>query len=122
MAHSRSAEKEAFWQMAVDEQQCSGLSIKAFCRQQGLSEPSFYAWRKKLQKRDAPRDDSPSPFLPVRVLPATGSNDRRHMESLRITTPSGFTVSVCDQEAAQPAVNIAIDMEKQWRASESLSC
>ena len=42
------AEQRQFWQMAVETWRSSGLSIRAFCRQEGLSEPSFYAWRRKF--------------------------------------------------------------------------
>jgi len=33
--------------------QRSGLSVRAFCEQQDLSQPSFYAWRRTLAERDA---------------------------------------------------------------------
>ena len=41
-------EQQQFWQMAVETWRCSGLSVRKFCKQEGLSEPSFYAWRRKL--------------------------------------------------------------------------
>lgn len=44
----RSSKKRFYWQKLVDRQASSGLSIRAFCRQEGVSEPSFYQWRKKL--------------------------------------------------------------------------
>src|SRR6056297_1569864 len=53
MATARSAEKEAFWRMVMEEHRNSGWTIKDFCKRQGISEPSFYAWRKRLEKRDA---------------------------------------------------------------------
>ena len=31
--------------------QRSGISVKQFCKEQGLTEYSFYAWRKRLQER-----------------------------------------------------------------------
>lgn len=42
------AEQRQFWQMAVETWRASGLSVRAFCKQEGLSEPSFYSWRRKL--------------------------------------------------------------------------
>lgn len=47
----RNAEKERFWQEVIRRQRGSGQSVRAFCRDQALSEPSFYAWRRKLQRR-----------------------------------------------------------------------
>lgn len=49
----RDPDKEAFWRLAVSEQRCSLMSVRGFCRREGLSEASFYAWRRELQKRDA---------------------------------------------------------------------
>ena len=36
------------WQTIIDDQQTSGLTIIAYCRQQQLSTSSFYAVKKKL--------------------------------------------------------------------------
>jgi hypothetical protein len=38
--------------------------VRAFCREEGISEPNFYAWRRKL---DRARHEGPA-FLPVRVV------------------------------------------------------
>ena len=43
----RSAGKEEFWRLVVDEHRGCGLNIRTFCQQKGISEPSFYAWRKE---------------------------------------------------------------------------
>ena len=51
MAKQTSAEKEARWREIVERQAGSGLSIRGFCADEGISEPSFYAWRKKLRQR-----------------------------------------------------------------------
>lgn len=39
------------WAERIAAQQRSGISVKQFCREQGLTECSFYAWRKRLQDR-----------------------------------------------------------------------
>lgn len=38
----------SFWRMAIETWQSSGLSIRQFCKREGLSEPAFYVWRKRL--------------------------------------------------------------------------
>jgi transposase-like protein len=45
-------EREAFWRLAVSEQRASGLSVRAFCRREGLSDASLYAWRRRLAERE----------------------------------------------------------------------
>ncbi len=51
MARKRSAEKESQWQDLVDRQAESGLSVRAFCEQEGVSEKSLYFWRRELPRR-----------------------------------------------------------------------
>lgn len=61
----RDPHKERFWRRMLRQWQRSGLSVRDFCLQHGLSLHSFYAWRRTL----AQRDTAPSPFLPVQLLP-----------------------------------------------------
>jgi transposase-like protein len=34
------------------QQEKSGHAVSVFCREQGLSEPTFYAWRQRLRKQN----------------------------------------------------------------------
>ena len=43
------------WAERIAAQQLSGTSVKQFCKDQGLTEYSFYAWRKRLQKKEPVR-------------------------------------------------------------------
>ena len=61
----RSESKERFWRGQVRRWRASGLSVRAFCVEHGLSEPSFYAWRRTLAQRDA----AAAPFVPLTVKP-----------------------------------------------------
>jgi transposase len=63
-------DQRQFWQMAIETWQSSGLSIRRFCKQEGLSEPSFYAWRKRLPQVDESDADKEAvcqsePFIQV---------------------------------------------------------
>jgi transposase-like protein len=48
----RDAAKEKFWRRMVRRWRQSGLTVRAFCEQYELSEPSFYGWRRVLAQRD----------------------------------------------------------------------
>jgi transposase-like protein len=48
----RDAEKETHWREVVQRQAASGMSVRAFCRQQQLVESAFYAWRRTIAERD----------------------------------------------------------------------
>lgn len=62
---------EATWRDRVTRWKASGLNVRAFCSREGLSEPSFYSWRRTLAERDVALAAPPAPaFVPVHVLPA----------------------------------------------------
>ena len=48
MSGRSSAGREAHWRSVFQEYAESGLSIRMFCQNEGISEGSFFAWRKKL--------------------------------------------------------------------------
>ena len=62
----RGGAKETFWREHLARQPRSGLSIRAYCARHGLSQPSFYAWRSELARRDAEHRRRPA-FVPVIV-------------------------------------------------------
>ena len=100
MANSkRSTEKEGFWRLALREHQQSGLSIRAFCQRESLSEPAFYAWRKKIENRQSNNQSKPvsglGKLLPVQIV------DSADNHSLEIVTPGGFTLRCGD--AVEPS-------------------
>ena len=49
----RSAAKEQLWRRHVARQVRSQRTVRDYCRQAGISEPSFYAWRRELAQRDS---------------------------------------------------------------------
>ena len=44
-----------YWRERIAEQERSGMSVHQFCEEQGLTEPSFYFWRKRLRKKQPMR-------------------------------------------------------------------
>src|SRR4051794_30221509 len=62
----RDVRKEQQWRRWLEQWRHSGLSGRAFCARHALSEPSFYAWRRALQQRDA---GAVPTLVPVRVVP-----------------------------------------------------
>ena len=64
-SNQQGSSKERFWRTMVGRWQGSGLSVRAFCQQHRLSQPSFYGWRRTL----AARDTAAVHFAPVRIVP-----------------------------------------------------
>ena len=61
---ARDERKERQWRRWIGEWQASGLSVRAFCERRGLAIPSFYAWRRALERRAAEK----AAFVPVQVV------------------------------------------------------
>ncbi|REJ98517.1 MAG: hypothetical protein DWQ35_00505, partial [Planctomycetota bacterium] len=89
----RSVEKESFWRSVIEEFAASGLSVRTFCGREGLSEASFYAWRRTLAARDA---EKPPELIPVDVVAPSARRvaERKGVVAgdLELTTPAGFTL------------------------------
>ncbi len=80
----RDGGKERFWRRLLRQWRRSGLTVRAFCAEHQVSEPSFYSWRRSIAERDQrvtvsvatvgddDAHDQPL-FVPLRVVPtATG--------------------------------------------------
>jgi hypothetical protein len=38
------------WMQVIQEQQCSGLNIKEFCQENGISRHAYFYWQRKIRK------------------------------------------------------------------------
>ena len=48
---ARKKNSENYWRDMLNRQSRSGLSVREFCAKAGVSQPSFYAWRRKFRER-----------------------------------------------------------------------
>lgn len=46
-----SGTRDEYWREKIGAQERSGLSVQQFCKEQGLNNPSFYYWRKRLRQQ-----------------------------------------------------------------------
>jgi hypothetical protein len=108
-SNSRTAE---LWRSRIRAWRVSGLSVAAYCRHIGVSEPSFYQWRRKLEGAAGPAEKSDdgrvrlsSPefsFLPVQVVGLGNA-------PLEIVLPNGVVVRVppgCDRALLREVVRL----------------
>jgi hypothetical protein len=74
------------WRARIAAQKQSGVSVKQFCAQQGLTEQSFYYWRKRLEAPAAMR------FALVEAEPWRGPAEHSALE-LVLTTGERLKIS-----------------------------
>lgn len=124
----RSAHKEEFWRLLVEEQRRCGLSIRAFCQQKAISEPSFYAWRRELLMRDTERTadrGSNGRLIPVDVIRPTCENATASRddvkEPLEICTPGGFTLRF-GHDATSETIARLLDVITRCATGGATSC
>jgi hypothetical protein len=48
-------ERTAHWRERIAEQERSAIPVKQFCKERGITEQSFYVWRKRLRKQEPAR-------------------------------------------------------------------
>lgn len=96
MQENARTRRREHWRLLIEEQRSGSQTIAAFCREKGVSPPSFYSWRRKLEgespsKSQGQASATPSPeqpaFIPLR-LPAVLQVD----EAIEIVHPRGYVV------------------------------
>jgi transposase-like protein len=50
----KQAERREQWSQTIAQQERAGQAIRAFCRERGLNEHLFYAWRQRLRSESRP--------------------------------------------------------------------
>jgi transposase len=103
----RDPARERFWRQTIRRQQRSGLTVRDFCRREGLKDRTFRWWRQELARRDRQTSNAPEPkptlesaaavatllFVPVRVLDQ-GAVPSPLSPAIDIVLPAGPTVRV----------------------------
>ena len=86
MRRTVDAAKREVWRKRLARRQASGLSVAEFCRREGVSEPSFYYWQRRLAEESAaPRQPA---FVPVRIAGSqTASLEIEFPNQARVRVP-----------------------------------
>jgi hypothetical protein len=101
MVRSRSVELAQLWRERLERQAQAKCSVAEFCRREGVSQPAFYHWRKRLQSGPRWRTRRPSSpgedlrfvsvAMPAALLAA----------GVQIDLPSGAIVRLSHQAPAE---------------------
>ena len=104
--------KERYWRRLLRQWQRSGQGVRTFCLVHGLSDASFYAWRRTIQERDrqaqprsrhGPRragpvegDGLPS-FVPVTIAASASPLEVVLRDGPVVRVPAGFDAATLRQ-------------------------
>jgi Transposase len=89
MLNDRKSGTEQRWRDIIKDCMESGQSIRSYCQRRGISEGSFYYWRKKLPHQTEPKLNqviAPT-FVPMRLLNPISFR-------VKVDCPSGHRVSI----------------------------
>jgi transposase-like protein len=78
--------RRELWRQRIAQQEATGQSIRAFCRDQKLSEHSFYAWRKQLETTTDTHQAKPIRFA---LVETTKPANRHQAEPLELILAGG---------------------------------
>ena len=108
MSQRQGMERRAYWEEVIQRQASSGLSVLAFCREHGVTEGSFYYWRRKLAATPVPAkagrkearlrpgrsvDKMTTKFVPVDIPASSGAT----RASCEVVLPDGCRLIVPTQ-------------------------
>lgn len=102
--------KERFWREVLARQASSGLSGRAFCRQEQLAESAFYAWRRTIALRDGVPNRRPPAFVPV-VVSGRSPRESSRETSLALEFSGGRVLRLPESLATQRLVELVLTLE-----------
>jgi transposase len=90
--------KAEAWRRRIQEWRRSGLSVRAYCARVGVSEPTFYAWRREVERHTA----ATPAFVPVSLAPGEPSASDGRLEIVladgrRVRVLPGFDAATLRQ-------------------------
>lgn len=65
----RRSERASHWRAILERQAASGMTAAAFCREESISAPNFYVWRRKLREDGEPASRSDGSVAKERRIP-----------------------------------------------------
>ncbi len=91
LVSARNEAKRAYWQEVLRRGEASGLSVREFCREQRVSEASYYSWKRKLASGGGPAGA------------AAAHGDRKPPKSRLVSAATRRTTANAEHGGAKPA-------------------
>lgn len=89
------AETAKLWADRIQRFQQAEMTVAQFCVAEGVSQPSFYSWRRKLRSPSGPTSGSVAKFIPVALQTPPGDTcTSATAVSATIELPGGIRICV----------------------------
>jgi|SRR5262249_54985380 len=96
----RDPAKERYWRRLLRQARRSELTARDFCAERGISVPSFYFWRREIDRRDRQRK------LATKQAPEPTSSTT--LPSPDLATPAFVTLAMDTGTVPPPAIEIVV--------------
>lgn len=103
--NQRDAAKEAYWRKVLKQFSGSGLSVRAFCKREQLTESAFYAWRRTIGERDDAR--APVPVF----VPAVVTKEAASESSIAIELSGGCVLRFSGADATAQLADLVVALQ-----------
>jgi hypothetical protein len=90
----RDPAKERYWRRLLGQWRRSGLTGRDFCAEHQLSEPSFYAWKREIARRDQERTVGAQAATRVSAPPRPAAAALPAFVPVTMATPVASTLEV----------------------------
>ena len=111
-----------YFKIIYDQYTTSGVSVRAFCREQGINENRFYYWIKTLKRNTVSALHAPKEFIPMTrqavhcltggaIEPGREQQLSVKRQDIKITYPSGVVLQLesgCDIETLKQLITIIL--------------
>ena len=110
----RDLAKERHWRRLLRQWRQSGLTGRDFCTQHSLSEPSFYTWKREIERRD--RHKSQQRRDQTQRQRAANFPPAATQDSTAGAATAAFVQLTLDQgSAVTPAIEVIVDQRRVLR-------
>lgn len=93
------ANREEFWRQALKRRADSGMTIEAFCAQEGLKSTTYHYWQRELKRRDGKRQ-SPKNRPAGKLVPVQLVGDGSCQSDVEVVAKNGYVVRIGEQATA----------------------
>lgn len=103
----RDASKERFWRDVLRRFAASGLSVRAFCKRERLTESAFYAWRRTIGARSGTGNAGPA------FVPAVMTTQPPSESSIAIELAGGYVLRFSGTGATKQLADLVIALQSR---------